>query len=209
MVRALARAAGLQHREQSPEHARIDALPLSPQRPPDEPRDVGSCCRRLHNGGSRQRQQPRPVEEAEELLGRVCLDILCAPTIPSTPSLIPSSKWKVPSRRTFVSRQSASASAASCSVQRRRKRLPSTTPSKMCVTNSPPDCNSARDKIPESYLHLGVGARRRHEIAAAYRVPGARHLVDVRRGPRPNEDLPYRCLPRSSLTASPGLSPAG
>ena len=138
VVCALARAAGLQHREQSPEHARIDALPLSPQRPPDEPRDVGSCCRRLHNGGSRQRQQPRPVEEAEELLGRVCLDILCAPTIPSTPSLIPSSKWKVPSRRTFVSRQSASVSAASCSVQRRRKRLPSTTPSKMCVTNSPP-----------------------------------------------------------------------
>eukprot|EP00966_Prymnesium_polylepis_P153128 3537311-Prymnesium_polylepis.1 len=52
----------------------------------------------------------------------------------------------------------------------------------------PPDCNSTREKFPERYLHLGVGARRRHEIATACRVFGAHHLVDVRRGPRPNED---------------------
>eukprot|EP00966_Prymnesium_polylepis_P222790 5153841-Prymnesium_polylepis.1 len=42
--------------------------------------------------------------------------------------------------------------------------------------NLPPDCKSAREKLLERYLHLGVGARRCHEIAAAYRVFGARHL---------------------------------
>eukprot|EP00966_Prymnesium_polylepis_P292601 6757507-Prymnesium_polylepis.1 len=57
----------------------------------------------------------------------------------------------------------------------------------MCVTTSPPTATPP-ENIPERYLHLGIGARRRHEIVAAYRVFGARHLVDVRRGPRPNED---------------------
>eukprot|EP00966_Prymnesium_polylepis_P209659 4856227-Prymnesium_polylepis.1 len=42
----------------------------------------------------------------------------------------------------------------------------------------PPDCKSTREKIPECYLHLGTGAHRRHEIADACRVLGARHLVD-------------------------------
>eukprot|EP00966_Prymnesium_polylepis_P307205 7098903-Prymnesium_polylepis.1 len=64
----------------------------------------------------------------------------------------------------------------------------------MCVTTSPRLQLRPRETFG-SYLHLGVpglvsrvGARRRHELAAACRVFGARHVVDVRRGPRPDED---------------------